>query len=364
MTTPPNDAERRATLIELLSARAADRASSGFTFLVDGEREERHMSFAELDRRARAIAVQLQRMDAFGKRALLLYPPGLDYIAGMFGCAYAGAVSVPVALPDARNAPSAMPRLAALAAEARPTLMLTTTPILDVADLVFGAVPELRGLDLVATDEIAEHKADAWTDPGVEGSSVALLHGTSGSAASPKGTLLTHENLLEDVSLIRSAFAMSEESRVVSWLTPYHDMGLVGAILATLHAGSSATLFSPSRFLKRPLRWLEAISRTRATVSGGPSFAYDLCVRATTPEERARLDLSHWKVAFTGGEPIRPDALARFVEAFAPSGFRAEAFYPCRGPAEQRADDLAARFDARFASRPTPDRGSPTSASA
>src|SRR5262249_19087516 len=151
--------------------------------------------------------------------------------------------------------------------------------------------------------------------------SLAFLQYTSGSTGTPKGVMLTHGNLLHNLELIHSAFRMHERSAGVIWLPPYHDMGLIGGILGTLYAGFTTTLMSPLTFLRFPLRWLQALSRTGATISGGPNFAFDLCVRKTTEEDRAKLDLSRWEVAFCGAEPIRPETLDRFARAFAPCGF-------------------------------------------
>jgi acyl-CoA synthetase (AMP-forming)/AMP-acid ligase II len=163
---------------------------------------------------------------------------------------------------------------------------------------------------------------------------LAFLQYTSGSTAEPKGVMLSHGNLMHNLDMTYHAFGIGPDSRVVIWLPPYHDMGLIGGILQPLYAGTPVILMSPLDFLQRPLRWLQAIARYQAAVSGGPNFAYDLCVRKSTPEQRAALDLSHWQKAFNGAEPIRAGTLTRFATAFAGSGFRPEAFYPCYGLAE------------------------------
>jgi len=323
------------TLIDLLRWRAVHQPTQqSYTFLLDGEAAEAHLAYAEVDRQARAIGALLQDAGAAGERILLLYPPGLDYVAAFFGCLYAGAVAVPAYPPNPARLERTLPRLQAIVNDAQPLVALTTTPILSMVGLLSSMSPDFQNLRWLATDALPPTLADEWRDPAAQPSTLAFLQYTSGSTAAPKGVMLTHANLLHNSALIHRAFAHSTASQGVIWLPPYHDMGLIGGIIQPLYAGFPVTLMSPVDFLQRPLRWLQAISRYRATTSGGPNFAYDLCVRKITPEQRATLDLSSWTVAFNGAEPIRPETLERFAEAFAPCGFRAEAFYPCYGLAE------------------------------
>ncbi|RKH03264.1 amino acid adenylation domain-containing protein [Corallococcus carmarthensis] len=323
------------TLVELLRVRASTQGDRrGFTFLLDGETDEAHLTYAELDQKARAIAAALQARGAQGQRALLLYPPGLDYIAGFFGCLYAGVIAVPIYPPDPMRLARTLPRLLAISQDAQATVALTTDFIYGMGEMLFEQAPELRELHWIATDTLDAEVAEGWKDPGVATDTRVFLQYTSGSTSSPKGVVLTHGNLLHNSKLIHECFGHSTQSQGVIWLPPYHDMGLIGGIIQPLFGGFPVTLFSPVDFLKRPMRWLEAISRYKATTSGGPNFAFDLCVRKSTPEERAKLDLSQWDLAFNGAEPIMPDTLRRFAEAFGPQGFRSEAIYPCYGLAE------------------------------
>ncbi len=323
-----------ATVVGLLRARAAERPEQvAFTFLADGESEGGSLIYAELDRRAAAIAAALAASVPRGERALLLYPPGLDFIAAFFGCLYAGVVAVP-AYPPRPNDRS-QSRLRAIAHDATPRAALTTEAILAGAVEPRGLLavaPELAGLRWLPTDALGEGGAAVTSEPVPE--SLAFLQYTSGSTAAPKGVMVSHANLLHNERMIGAAFGMDEESVVVGWLPLYHDMGLIGNVLQPLHAGGRCVLMSPVAFLQRPLRWLEAISRYRGTVSGGPNFAYELCVRKASPEALAGLDLSSWRVAYNGAEPVRASTLERFAETFAPCGFRKEAFYPCYGLAE------------------------------
>ena len=321
-----------ATLIDVLRDRAeALPEQRAYTFLLDGESDAQHLTYGELDLRARAIAALLQSRDLTGQRALLLYPPGLDYIAAFFGCLYASVVAVP-AYPPQSSRP--MPRIQAIATDAQAAVVLTTSAILAQLDQRLAQAPALAALAWLATDAGATESAPLWQGPAIDGATLAFLQYTSGSTATPKGVMLTHGNLLHNSALIHQAFGHSPSSRGVIWLPPYHDMGLIGGILQPLYGAFPVTLLSPVSFLQRPLRWLEAISEYGGTTSGGPNFAYELAVRRSTPEQRAALDLSRWTVAFTGAEPIRPATLERFAEAFAPAGFRREAFYPCYGLAE------------------------------
>ncbi len=227
-----------------------------------------------------------------------------------------------------------MPRLQKVIADANPSLVLSTGLLHDQALEVFEQIPELSRLIWLDTDRPNDDSTPIWRDPRADASTLAFLQYTSGSTASPKGVMVSHGNLLHNSAFIAKSFETRAGGQGVFWLPLYHDMGLIGGMLQTVHAGGTSTFMSPVEFLHRPQRWLEVISQTRATVSGGPDFAYDLCVRRVSPEARAELDLSCWEVAFSGAEPVRSETIERFIEAFAPCGFRREAFYPCYGLAE------------------------------
>ncbi|RKH45034.1 hypothetical protein D7X12_09075, partial [Corallococcus sicarius] len=323
------------TLIDLLQQRGATRAGDdAYIFLEDDGALP--VTFSELDRRARAVGALLQQQSAVGERAMLLYPPGMDYVAGFFGCLYGGVVAVPAYPPDPSRLERTLPRLMAIVRDSQATVVLTTSFILSMAEGLFEMAPELSKLRWVATDDVAAGIESAWIKPGVGADSLAFLQYTSGSTGTPKGVMLSHANLMHNLEAAKQKMGGHLGTRFVSWLPPYHDMGLIGGILSPLRWGCerAAVMMSPFTFLKRPMRWLEAISEYQGTVSGAPNFAFDLCVRKSTPEQRQALDLSSWEVAFSGAEPIRAETLDRFVEAFAPSGFRREAFYPCYGLAE------------------------------
>ena len=322
-----------ATLLDLARARAQHYPHKRlYTFLEDGESKERHMTYAELDQQARAIAAWLQRSGYAGKSALLLYPPQLEYITAWFGCIYAGIIAVPAYPPQS---PRLLPRLQAIIADANIELILTTAPVKMLADMWINQNPDWQGIPWLTTDNIpADISPDDWQAPAISGDAVAFLQYTSGSTSAPKGVVLTHANLLHNLEHVRRCFEQGEDTLSVIWLPPYHDMGLIGGILQPFYANYLAILMSPLDFLQRPFRWVQAISRYGATTSGGPNFAYDLCARKVTPEQVASLDLSQWRVAFNGAEPVRADTHRRFAETFAPAGFQPQAFFPCYGLAE------------------------------
>ncbi|HYO99699.1 MAG TPA: MupA/Atu3671 family FMN-dependent luciferase-like monooxygenase [Pyrinomonadaceae bacterium] len=320
------------SLVELLRGRALHQPDRlAYTFLAGGDVAETHLTYGELDRRARAIAAQLQARGMEGQRVLLLYPAGLEYIAAFFGCLYAGAVAVPTYPPRLnRN----LLRLQSIVADAGAAMALATESLLSRVGPLLEQSPELQRLPWLATDNLAGNLSEEWRELAANGDTLAFLQYTSGSTAAPKGVMVSHGNLLHNERLIQKVFRQTEEAVIVGWLPLYHDMGLIGNVIQPLYLGARCILISPVAFLQQPFRWLQLISEYRATTSGGPNFAYDLCVRKITPEERASLDLSSWSVAFNGSEPVRADTLERFATTFASCGFRREAFHPCYGLAE------------------------------
>ncbi|MGZ3458824.1 MAG: AMP-binding protein, partial [Archangium sp.] len=322
------------SLVDLVRQRVDTHADTRLYTFLEEDGPDGTMTYGELDRWARRIGAALEEACPRGARVVLLYPPGLQYIAGFFGCLYSQRIAVPAYPPDPLRLGRTLPRLRAIIEDARATVVLTTSFIASFAEMLFEQAPELKELRWVATDTLPEEQGLDWQPLHGEHETLAFLQYTSGSTGTPKGVMLSHGNLLHNLGLITHAFETHRDSVGVIWLPPYHDMGLIGGILQPLYVGFPVALMSPLDFLKRPLKWLEAVSRFKATASGGPNFAFDLCVRKSTPEERQALDLSHWEMAFCGAEPIRPETLARFTEAFGPCGFNPNAFYPCYGLAE------------------------------
>lgn len=323
------------TVVSLLAMRAEEQPRRvGYRFASDDGSAQEEITYSELDQRARAIACTLASLRLHGKPVMLLYPAGIDYVASFFGCLYAGAIAVPACPPDPQRMEGSLPGLVAIARDAAPSAVLTTAAISDLLPQFFTASPALSQLPRVTSGDIPEKPSLAWEPARVGADTIAVLQYTSGSTSAPRGVVLTHRNLMSNSALIYRFFGHSADSRAISWLPLYHDMGLIGGILQPLYGGFPVTLMSSDEFLRRPIRWLEEISRAQATTSGGPNFAYDLCVRRTTAGERAQLDLSSWQVAVNGAEPVRAETLENFARAFAPAGFRREAFHPCYGLAE------------------------------
>ena len=334
---PANDEARAAgceTLVDLLRFRAeTSQDRIVYRFLPGDTKPEQRITYRELDRRARAVAARIGETAKRGDRALLLVPPGLDYVAAYFGCLYAGVIAVPAYPPNPRRPD---PRIPSIVSDCEPAVALTTTPLLAKLDQWRGGDDRLRKLRWIAADQDASDAAAAWRESDVRGTDVAMLQYTSGSTAAPKGVVLTHRNLLHNLSLIRAAFNVTHGADDVGvfWLPPFHDMGLIGGILQPCYVGRGAVLMSSATFLQRPLAWLEAMSTYRATTSAAPNFAFDLCVERIKPEEIRGLDLSSWHTVFDGAEPIRADTIDRFSKTFAEAGFRRSAFFPCYGLAE------------------------------
>ena len=327
--------ERLSDFVSLLRWRAGHQPDQlGYRFLRDGDEDEVSLTYAELDQRARAIAAWLEEAGASGERAIMLYPPGLDYIAAFFGCLYAGTVAVPAYPPDPARLERSLDRLGAITKDAEPLLVLTTSEGMAAIEALAGSGGGWTLPAPTATDEIPSGVASDWKPHAADADSIAFLQYTSGSTAAPRGVVVSHGNLTHNSGVIHQAFGHSPDSRGMTWLPPYHDMGLIGGILQPLYGGFPVTMMSPVDFLRRPVLWPRAVSRFRATTSGGPNFAYELCARKVGPDELADLDLSDWRVAFNGAEPIRIQTLERFAAAFERAGFRREAFHPCYGLAE------------------------------
>lgn len=321
--------------VDVLRHRAADQPDrEAFTFLGEDASETR-CTYAELDAGAQAIAARLR--ESGNGHVALLFPPGRHFVEAFFGCLYAGRVAVPVYPPDLINAERALVRLRHVFMDAHPTTIATTN---EVRELLFKYEPrlsEMTGLHWLTTDDI-DASDTSWNEPDIAQHDVAMLQYTSGSTFAPRGVMLTHDNLMANSEFIKRAFAHDSESQGVIWLPPYHDMGLIGGILQPVYSGFPCALMSPMDFLQRPIRWLRAISRFRATTSGGPNFAYQLCARWQNLRGHRGdcdgLDLSSWRVAFNGAEPIHAATLENFTKTFSQYGFRPESFLACYGLAE------------------------------
>jgi acyl-CoA synthetase (AMP-forming)/AMP-acid ligase II len=324
------------SLITLLELRAAEQGSNrAYTFLTDGERESDTLHYGQLATNAKAIAATLaERGLEPGDRALLLYAPGLDFIEAFFGCLYAGVIAVPAYPPHSAQLARTLPRLLSVTSDADVAIVLCTRSMAALAPELGKVAPLFRTLTWLATNDVPREAGTAWCRPPVDRDSLAFLQYTSGSTSAPKGVMVSHGNLLHNLAGLNHLEANDVDSVSVSWLPVIHDMGLIEGVLVPMYADYPAYLMSPESFLQRPMRWLQAITRYRGTNSGGPNFAYDLCVRKSSPPQREMLDLSTWRCAYNGAEPIRRDTLVRFHETFRSTGFQWKSFYPVYGLAE------------------------------
>jgi acyl-CoA synthetase (AMP-forming)/AMP-acid ligase II len=325
---------RYASLIDVLDSHAADRPSvTAFAFLSDSGHAAAQVTFAGLRGRALAIASEFAARGArAGDRAVLIFPPGLDFIAAFFGCLAAGVIAVPLSPPRRVSGRDAV---ANILADCTPRFALTTPAY--AADLSKGGPASLGapGLQwLYVADDRAVVAKDGRGLRRASPDDLAFLQYISGSTSAPKGVMVSHANLLENLEMIRRAMGHSRASTHVCWMPLHHDMGLILNVLEAFYVGATCALMAPVSFLQRPLAWLRAIGEFKAEAAGGPNFGFDLCVARFRPEAMAGVDLSGWRVAFNGAEPVRAQTLQQFAETFAPYGFRPEAFYPCYGMAE------------------------------
>lgn len=323
------------SMVDVLRWRAANQPDQvAFTYLPNGEEEESCITYGELDHGARAIAAALQDSYPAGTRALLLYPPGLEFIKAFFGCLYAGIVAIPANPPHPSRLSRTMPKLQAIALDAEPAVVLTNSKLLASTESIFEEAPIFKSKQWWATEDLDQEISDQWNEVSIDKDTLAFLQYTSGSTAMPKGVMVTHGNLLHNSACLAHAFHHTTETVLVTWLPTFHDMGLIYGILQPIYTGFKCYTMPPASFIQRPIRWLKAMSHYKATHSVAPNFAYDLCARKITEEQRAQLDLSHWRVAVNGAEPIREETLNRFATTFAPCGFRRSVLYPGYGLAE------------------------------
>ena len=315
------------TFVQVCQSRAREFPHRLAYEFIESDDSKYRLTYAEVDLKARALAAVLRKHNLAGERALLLYAPSLDYVIAFFGCLYAGVVAVPAYPPDPSRLDRTLPRLMSIIEDCEAKAILSTSMIQSFGE---SNIPG----NWIATDQIDSHYASSWRVPEISQNSLAFLQYTSGSTGSPKGVMLTHKNLLSHAAFAQHTVGLSSETPSVSWLPPYHDMGLIGGILQPMFTGFTGYLMSPLDFLSNPFKWLKTLSETRGYISAAPNFAYDLCTRRITDSQIKQLDLSHWNIAANGAEPIQFNTLLNFADRFKPCGFRMSAFYPCYGLAE------------------------------
>ena len=321
------------SLTALLRHRAAAQPDDRAYIALSGRgSEEAAITFGELDRRAAQLATRLAERAKPGDRALLLFPMGIECLVAFFACLYAGIIAVPIIVPRRQSTRDAS---GSIVADCEPRLALTTNELLSGArgDLV-GRFRH-AGLEWLAVDAVRESEVAGDCVPHeARRGDLAFLQYTSGSTSAPKGVMVSHGNLIANLEMIRIACGNTRASTYVSWVPLYHDMGLILNALQALYVGALCVLIPPLAFLQRPWLWLRAIHDYRAEVAGGPNFAFDLCVDRQRPEQLEGIDLSCWKLAFVGAEPVLARTIERFTAAFKPYGFSPDAMWPGYGMAE------------------------------
>ncbi|MCL9684712.1 fatty acyl-AMP ligase [Legionella maioricensis] len=320
------------SLVDVVRLRAYQTPEKISCIFLNRDLEER-MTYETLDHHARAIAATIQAQGVNpGERVLLLFSPGLPLVQALIGCFYAGCIAVPI-YPPAQG--KLLDKAQRIIENSRPKLVfMTADHLTKFADQEQTFPPTFAQIPCVAIDAIELSSRNAWHPVAISGTEIAFLQYTSGSTMHPKGVMIGHHNLLDNLHKIYTSFSMNEETVIFSWLPPHHDMGLIGCILTPIFAGLPVIMMSPFSFLQNPLSWLKNITQYKVTISGSPNFAYDYCVKRIKEEKKEGLDLSSWLVAFNGAEPIRKETLEHFYQAFKDYGFRQEAFYPCYGLAE------------------------------
>ncbi|MEU9191151.1 fatty acyl-AMP ligase [Streptomyces sp. NPDC048484] len=335
MTAPPS-------LPDVLRFRSEQQPDdTAYVFLRNGEIPGDDLTYRELDLAARARAAAVAELGV--SSAVLLYPSGLEFIRALLGCMYARVAGAPVQVPTRARG---LRRLRRIADDAGTTTVLTTAAVKRELEEHFGDQPELAGLTLVDTESLRPEAAAEWNGPAPEPDDIALLQYTSGSTGDPKGVIVTHANFRGNVVETDDLWPCGVDGAIVNWLPLFHDMGMLFGVVLPLWAGVPAYLMAPEAFVRRPVRWLEAIDRFRGTHSAAPSFAYELCVQAAAegnlPE---RLDLSSWRVAVNGAEPVRPHTVRAFTDTFALQGFDPRAMCPGYGLAENTLKASGSRQD-------------------
>jgi acyl-CoA synthetase (AMP-forming)/AMP-acid ligase II len=329
--TAPAAAAVTLTLWDIVRRRAAsDADGAAYTFLTDGAADARSITWSQLARRATALGESLRQQGATGQPVLLALPSGLAFVEWLFACWHAGAIIVPVSLPRHQRVKR---RLEAIVADAGARFAIASAATRQRLQLDPSDAPSFAGLHWIDADAVADPISESNCAP-PPAQRVALLQYTSGSTGTPRGVIVTHDNLVYNSALISEASELRAGDTIAGWLPLFHDMGLIGFVLQAAYSGARCVFMAPERFLMRPWLWLQMMSDYGACCSAAPNFAYDLCVEKISAAQKATLDLRHWRNALNGSEAVRAATLERFAAAFAPCGFRSEAFFPCYGLAE------------------------------
>ena len=323
------------TIVELVRNRAIQSPGRvAYTFLSNTEQPGTTLTYQRVDERARAIGSWLTSMGMAGERALLLYPPGLEFVTAFFGCLYGGVTAVPAYPLSQVRARITLSRLQSIVHDAKPAIALTSGAYLCQIDRLLSDYPALKALRWIATETITDDAAQGWKRPRINDKTLALIQYTSGSTSTPRGVMVSHRNILNIEEMIQSSYGYSDRTTFVGWVPLAHDWGLIYFVLQVIYAGAQSVFMAPETFVTKPSRWLQEISRHEEVMSCGPNFSFELCIKKITPEERSGFDLRNWRWALIGAEPTRPNTLREFVNIFGQYGFRTEAFHSAYGLAE------------------------------
>jgi len=320
------------TLVDVIKYHVEKHPDApAYTYLAEGEKAETQWTYIELDQHARAVAAELQKVTKPGDRAVLLYPSGLEFIATFLGCMYAGVIAVPSVLPHLKRA---TPRLKAILADAGAKVACTTNEVYANIEPFIASEPELSSLQWIRNQAIPLEQSKQFKPYALDENAICFLQYTSGSTSAPKGVMISHFNLIRTIEDIVIGLKEDEHDVIITWLPIFHDMGLIMAVLSPLFTGFPCYIMSPVSFLERPARWLEAITKYGGTITAAPNFAYGLCVRKVSEEEKSRLDLHTLRVAINAAEPVRAETIEEFTQTFKERGFKYNAFVPAYGLAE------------------------------
>ena len=325
--------ERAENIVEVICQHAISYPNQEAVILVMDSEDSQSisLSYSQLDVNARNIASWLQKHFSEGERILLLYPVGLNFVSAFLGCLYAGMVAVPAPLPGKFR--HQQERIKTIARNANVVAMLTDSNNYNSLKM-WMELENIEDIICSATDKIELIQSKAWVQPPISRNTLALLQYTSGSTGEPKGVMITHHNLLYNVSSFKRGLGFTRQTRFGSWVPLYHDMGLIAQLLPALFLGSTYVMMSPSSFLKRPYQWLQMIDKFKVNHTVAPNFAFDLCTRRVQDEQLAKLDISHLKYIINGSEPIQSVTIHDFAKRFAIAGLKIEAICPCYGMAE------------------------------
>lgn len=334
------------TLTSMLDSRAnlyPDKVVFRFIEYHHGEEINKEITYKEFQIEAKRLSVVISSYADAKSRALLLYRPGVHYYIALFACMYSGVIAVPAYPPENMRG---FIKLEGIVKDCTPTLALT-------GEEFYGALechPLCNDIHVVNTEGSFVGLEHSFEERAVRPEDLAFLQYTSGSTGNPKGVMLTHSNLLANLLGMSTYSELSPSDSYVTWLPPYHDLGLIGGILLNIYCGMTATVISPIDFIKRPVRWLSTISKYQATISGGPNFSYELCASRIQPSELEGIDLSSWRIAYSGAEPVRTTTLDKFIERFRHLGFDEIALSPCYGLAESTLHASSTPKNVRFKS--------------